>query len=140
MGKITLEFIESIEAEIFLQDVFNNISNSEYVTRYCGSALKDILLSLAGDDRKSLIDLAFSNDEKDYGFKGVTNTSSTLDNEIAIPVGEIEFPFEGNPEDVFDAEALSDLYIEGNLAYLPAGYFSMRFDLEKLKEGLENNA
>jgi hypothetical protein len=138
MGKITTSMIEQFEAERYIDFIMREITSDEFVGKHCGEELKDLLLSIPRSERSDLIETMLSHDYLEYGFKGATNTTSTLNDEIAVYVGEIEFQFEGDAEDVFDAEALEDLSFSGNLAYLAADYFSIRFNMERLESMIED--
>jgi len=126
--KITNKQIEARELRSLGELIGNEFKLTEdFIDRYFGEAVKALLLRLSNEkDRAYVIEGCIG----EGAFPG--GLWSPSPNEIYLPSNEIEYQFEGEPEDVF--ETPDELTIHDDLAYLYTGYgASFEIDVEKLK-------
>ena len=106
-----------------------------FIDRYCGSKVREQLKRLS-----TALDRAYALDG--YIGEGVmvgyTNTGcGATENDIVIPVGEIEVQFDGKPEEFF--ETPEDWTINGDLAYLCIdGAALFAIDVDGLRETVDD--
>ena len=130
MSKITTEMVENWELESLADAIGNCLPlNDEFLDRYCGEAIASQLMRTPESDREYIL-------QSHIGEGYTVNTIPTeSDCEIYLPIGEIEYQFEGNPSEVF--EHPDDFTISGDLAYLGCygAYFPV--DVESLKSEID---
>ena len=106
--------------------------NEEFLNRFTGKDVKDLLLLIPEKDRSYFLSSAI--DEENCFFNG--SPAQCCDNDIWINTAEIEVQFEGSPEDYF--ENPDDWYIGGDLAYHTVGYgLTIEVDIDRLKEDID---
>jgi hypothetical protein len=128
--KITNEMIKEWEAESMIDALGNCLElNAEFIERYCGPNVKSLLTQIPESDREGVLQGCFGKAH----FPGTVWDND--ENIIMLPSGEIEFQFEGTPENVF--ETPSELTIHGDLAYLYTGYgLIIPIDCKKLAKNV----
>ena len=132
MSKITNDQILDWEANSLIEAIGNCIElNDLFLERYCNQEFQELMKDIPERDREFVI----SGLDINHYWNG--SPAGSNDQHIWINVSEIEFQFEGNPEDVF--EDLDDLTINGDLAYLYVGYgLSIEFDKIQLIEAVND--
>lgn len=133
--KYTTKMAEKQEINGLLDALCNGCIelNENFLNRYAGEKVKDILLSIPEGDRG--FHLSSVIDEDNCFFNG--SPASNCDNDIWLDVAEIEVQFEGKPEDFFDDP--EDWYIKDDLAYHYVGYgLTVNVDVDTLKENIED--
>ena len=119
--KITVD--NAIEWELnSLADAIGNCLelNEDFIGRYCGERVAAQLRRIPESDREYILQPHMADGRAVGGYYSLGDCS------IAIPVGEIEFQFDGAPEDTF--ENVDDWTINGNLAY--AGLDAAEFPVD----------
>ena len=130
MSKITTEMVENWELESLADAIGNCLPlNDEFIKRHCGEAIASQLMRIPESDREYILQ---SHVGEGYTVNGIPTESGR---EIYLPIGEIEYQFEGEPSEVF--EDPDDFYISGNLAYLSCygAYFPV--DVESLRTEID---
>lgn len=133
--KYTTKMAEEQEINGLLDALCNGCIelNENFLNRYTGEKVKDILLSIPEGDRG--FHLSSVIDEDNCFFNG--SPATNCDNDIWLDVTEIEVQFEGKPEDFFDDP--EDWYIKDDLAYHYVGYgLIINVDVDTLKENIED--
>ena len=129
--KITAEDILESHRELLIESLFDGSLelNDCFIRTYCNEEIQSILIPLSEDTRAIVLDGTI----KDSWFNG------SIPGDVyhcLIPCEEIEYQFEGIPEDVF--EDPGDFTIRGNLAYLYTGYgFSIEFDIDSINRNIK---
>lgn len=131
-SKLTVEDIEEFEAQTLLEALGNCLElNDEFLSRYCSKEFAELIGQVPERDREYVI----SGVSEKHWWNGSPAENDCQD--IWLDVGEIEWQFEGNPEDVF--EDPNDFTIHDDLAYLYVGYgLSIEFDHKELKDNIES--
>lgn len=130
MSKITAEMVERWELDSLADAIGNCLKlNNDFLSRYCGREIADQLLRIPESDREYILQ---SHVGEGYAVHGIPTES---DREIYLPIGEIEFQFDGQPSEVF--ENPDDFHISGNVAYLNCygAYFPV--DIPGLKSEID---
>lgn len=131
-GKITTEMVESWELQSLADAIGNCLElNDEFLDRYCGKEIADQLKRIPESDREYIL-------HSRIGDGYICNTIPTVsDKEIYLPIGEIEYQFEGEPSEVF--ENPDDFYISGDCAYLSCygAYFPV--DVDGLRQEIDEH-
>lgn len=129
--KITAEMIEEWEANSLIEALGHEIElNDEFLDRYCSKGFAALLKMVPEDEREFVLEGV----PEKHWFNGSPPSDDAQD--IWLNVAEIEYQFEGDPEDVF--EDPSDFTINGDLAYLYVGYgFSIKFNRGALLQAKE---
>jgi hypothetical protein len=105
--------------------------NDEFLSRHFSKECAEILMRLeCRKEREMVIDSHLADDNW-RGMVGFDEGSH-----INLPIGEIEIQFEGKAEDYF--EEPSEWYIKGDLAYLALDGICWTFDLEELKNDVND--
>jgi hypothetical protein len=108
--KITVDVAISWELQTLADAIGNCLElNDEFIRRYCGDRVGAQLLRIPESDREYILQSHLGDGRAVGGFYSLDDDS------IILPVGEIEYQFDGSPEDTFDDP--SDWTIKGNLAY-----------------------
>jgi hypothetical protein len=130
MEKITADMIQEREADSLIEALGNCLElNDDFLSRYCGDEFKALISRIPEHDREYVI----SGLSERHWFNGSPAGNDTQD--IWLDVAEIEYQFEGNPEDVF--ENPDDFTIHGDLAYLYVGYgLSIEYDRDELNQAI----
>lgn len=130
--KISNEQIEQWESESMIDALGNCLElNSEFIARYCGENVANLLKQLPEDAREFALQGCIG---KGY-FPGCLYGEQS--DAIVLPSDEIEYQFKGKPEDVF--ETPGELTIKGDLAYLYTGYgLILPVDCAKLAENIKD--
>ena len=111
MSKITAEMVEQWELDSLAEAIGNCLElNDEFLSRYCGQEIAEQLRRIPEPDRENILR---SHIGDGYTVHGIPTESGR---EIYLPIGEIEYQFDGQPSEVF--ENPDDFHISGNLAYL----------------------
>ena len=132
--KFTREMAEEQEKQGIFEALDNGAIelNDEFLNRFVGEKVKEILIQLSQEDRA--FHLMDSIDEKDSFFNG--SPATNCDNDIWINISEIEVQFEGNAEDYF--ADLDDWTIKEDLAYLYIGYgLTINVNVDKLQKDIK---
>lgn len=130
MSKITAEMVERWELDSLADAIGNCLElNDEFLSRYCGREIAEQLLRIPESEREFILK---SHIDDGYTAHGIPTESGR---EIYLPIGEIEFPFDGDPSEVFDNP--DDFHIDGQLAYLSCygAYFPV--DVDGLKSEID---
>ncbi len=129
-AKITSEQIMRWEADSMTEALGNCLElNSDFIAKYCGEKVAELLNQLPEDEREYALQGCIG----EVYFPGCIY--GDLPDAIVLPSGEIEYPFEGTPEDTF--ETPEELTINGDLAYLYTGYgLVLPVDCEKLAQNV----
>ena len=132
MSKITNDQILDWEANSLIEAIGNCIElNDLFLERYCNQEFQELMKDIPERDREFVI----SGLDINHYWNG--SPAGNNDQHIWIDVSEIEYQFEGNPEDIFDEP--EDLTINGDLAYLYVGYgLSIEFDKIQLIEAVND--
>jgi hypothetical protein len=128
--KITVD--NAIEWELqSLADAIGNCLelNDDFIGRYCGARVAAQLRRIPEDDREYYLQSHIGDGRAVGGFYSLGESS------IVIPVGEIEYQFDGAPEDTF--EDVRDWTISGNLAYTGLDGAEFPVDVESLAEEID---
>lgn len=130
-AKITTDDIEEQEATSLIEALGNCIEmNDEFLKRNCSAEFAAIMREVPEGDREYII----SGLSEKHWFNGSPTCDDCQD--IWLDVSEIEYQFEGSPEDTF--ENPDELTIRGELAYLYVGYgLSIDFDRDELVKAIE---
>lgn len=111
MSKITMEMIEKWELDSLANAIGNCLSlNNDFLSRYCGREVAAQLRRIPESDREYILQSYIG---EGYTIHGIPPES---DREIYLPIGEIEYQFDGQPSEVF--ENPDDFHISGDFAYL----------------------
>lgn len=131
MNKITSDMVEEWEAESLLDAIGNCIElNDEFLNRFCSVEFANLMKQVPEHDREFVL----SGLDENHWFNGTVADNS---DDIWLDVSEIEYQFEGNPDDVF--ENPDDFTIHGDLAYLYVGYgLSIQYDREQLESAIRD--
>lgn len=128
--KITVDDIYSWELQSLGDAIGNCLElNDDFLSRYCGEEIAAQLRRIPESDREYIL-------QSHIGEGYIVNTIPTSsESEIYLPIGEIEYQFDGNPEDTF--ENPEDFYISGNLACVGAygAYFPV--DVPALRQEID---
>jgi hypothetical protein len=128
--KITADDILTWELESLADAIGNSLPlDEDFLSRYCGKKIADQLRRIPESDREYI--LASHIGEGHHAYSIPTES----DNEILLPVGEVEFQFEGNPEDVFDD--VGEFYISENLAYVSSYAAAFPVDVAALRQEID---
>ena len=129
--KLTTEDIEEFEATSLLDGIGNCIELSdEFLNRFCSKEFANKILAIPETDREYIL----TGLTEKHWFNGSPACNDCQD--IWLDVSEIEWQFEGKPEDIF--EDISDFIIRGDLAYLYIGYgFSIEYDAAELDAAIK---
>ena len=115
--KITPDQVQDMEAESIIDALGDClVLDDDFLAKYAGEELKAALLAIPEDERAFHLD--------GYTGKATFNggISSLRPCAFLLPSGEIEFPFEGPPEEVFEDPSDFAIADGSNLAYLYTGY------------------
>lgn len=119
--KITVDDAIGWELQNLADAIGNALElNDEFVSRYCGARVAEQLRRIPESDREYILQSHIEDGRAVGGFYSLGESS------IVLPVGEIEYQFDGAAEDTF--EAVSDWTIKGNLAY--AGMDAAEFPVD----------
>lgn len=130
MTKITAEMVERLELDSLADAIGNCLElNDEFLSRYCGQEIAEQLRRIPESEREYILQ---SHIGEGYIVHGIPTESGR---EIMLPIGEIEYQFDGQPSEVF--ENPDDFHISGNLAYLSVygAYFPV--DVDGLKTEID---
>lgn len=123
MSKIKTDMVENWELESLADAIGSCLElNDDFIAKYCGREIADQLKRIPESDREYIL-------QSHLGEGYTVNTIPTESGrEIYLPIGEIEYQFEGDPPEVF--ENPDDFTISGNLAYLSCygAYFPVDVD------------
>jgi len=130
--KLTNEQIEQMEIDSMIDSLGNCLElNSEFIANYCGETVAALLNQLPEKEREFALSGCVTGGNFPGGLYG------DQPNAIVLPYGEIEYQFDGAPEDIF--ETPGDLTINGNLAYLYTGYgLILNVDCGKLAKNVKS--
>jgi hypothetical protein len=128
--KITTDDIVSWEIQS-LGDALGNCLelNDDFLGRYCGEQVKQQLLRIPEDRREYFLSSHLEDGHEVCGY------ASMSDSEIMLPVGEIEYQFEGSPDDVF--ENPDEFTIHGDLAYCGCDGVAFPVDIAGLRQEID---
>ena len=132
--KFTREMAEEQEKQGIFEALDNGAIelNDEFLNRFVGEKVKEILIQLSQEDRA--FHLMDSINEKDSFFNGSLTTN--CDNDIWINISEIEVQFEGGEKDYF--ADLNDWTIKEDFAYLYIGYgLTINVNVDKLQKDIK---
>jgi hypothetical protein len=126
VNKITSEQIMEWEKEALVDAAFSGAIelNDEFLERFCEESFVELMKKIPESDR------AYVLDGVDYSafFNG---TIAGKDSDLWLNVSEIEYQFDGDPEEVF--ENPEEFTINADLSYLYVGYgLSIDFDRKEL--------
>jgi len=128
--KISADDILNWELESLADAIGNCLQlTDEFLSQYCGQKIADQLRRIPESDREYIL---ASHIGEGYHVHSIPTES---DDEIFLPVGEVEFQFEGDPEEVF--ENVDDVHISGNCAYVESygAYFPV--DVAALRQEID---
>ena len=127
MNKVTADQVMESEKNMLVEAIGCEIELTNQFLEYCPEPFRSIMLSIPYNDRGYIL----SSCTCEAWFNGSPPSNNSQD--IWLNVSEIEFQFEGEPEDAFDDP--DDWYIDGDLAYLNVGYgLSIEYDIKELQE------
>ena len=131
--KITAEQIMEYEAQAMVEVLGRELElNDSFLREHCSPEFAAILAAVPEEDRGYVLE-GIDYTARFPGFIPGPN------NDILLPYGEIEYQFEGSPEDAF--EDPDDWYIDSDLAYLYTGYgLAINFDREQLEQAIKEAA
>ena len=132
MSKISNDQILDWEADSLIDAIGNCLElNDSFLEKYCNQEFQELMRDIPERDREFVI----SGLDIKHTWNGFPPSNDWQ--HIWLDISEIEFQFDGNPEDVFDEP--EDLTIDGNLAYLYTGYgLSIKFDHDQLIEAVND--
>ena len=130
--KLTTEDIEEQEANTLIEALGNCLElNNEFLDKYASGEFKTLMLSVPESDREYIL----SGVSENHHFPGFPAGNDTQD--LYLTCDEIEYQFEGKPEDVF--ENPDDFTIQGDLAYLYTGYgLCITFYKDEIRQNIES--
>jgi hypothetical protein len=130
--KLTAENIEEQEADTLIEALGNCLElNNDFLDKYCSPEFAALIKTIPENDREYVLTGLTEN----HTFPGFPIGNNDAD--ILLPCDEIEYQFEGKPEDVF--ENPSDFTIYGDLAYLYTGYgLAITYDNKELAEAIQS--
>ena len=131
--KITAEQIEEWEIESMIDALLGGAFelNDEFLDRYAGADLAALLKTVPESDRAFHLDGNIEPEEAHFN----ATVPGLEEAAFMLPHNEIEYQFEGTPEEAF--EKPDDFHIEGDLAYLYTGYgLTIPVDMNGLRESI----
>jgi hypothetical protein len=132
MSKITTDMVENWEIENLASAIGNCLElNNDFLSRYCGKKIAAQLSRIPESEREYILQ---SHIGEGYSVHTIPTES---DREIMLPVGEIEFQFEGQPSDIF--ENPDDFHISGDCAYLSCYGVYFPVDVDSLKSEIDEH-
>lgn len=123
MQKVTAEMVQNWEIQTIADAIGNSLElNDGFLDRYCGTEIAAQLRRIPESDREHILQGFI---QEGYAVNTIPTVS---EKEIYLPVGEIEYQFEGDPHEYF--ENPDDFTIKGDLAYLSCYgvYFPVNVD------------
>jgi hypothetical protein len=130
MEKITSDMVERWEIDSLADAIGNCLElNNDFLSRYCGKDIAEQLSRVPESEREYILQ---SHIGEGYSVHTIPTES---DREIMLPIGEIEYQFEGQPEDVF--ENPDDFYISGDCAYISCYGVYFPVDVDSLKSEID---
>ena len=128
--KITADDILNWELESLADAIGNSLPlDEDFLSRYCGQKIAEQLSRIPKSERECI--LASHIGEGHH----VHDIPTGSDDEIFLPLGEVEFQFEGDPEEVFDD--VDEVHISGNLAYVGSYGAAFPVDVAALRQEID---
>jgi len=147
MSKMTRQDLEVMEVERWIDTIA--CGSLPLSDRFLGGSVKRLLNLIPQHERKWALESCLTqaiNDDgtRNYSFPGIVWHDKN--DAILLDIGEIEVAFEGKPEDMFDQDLLSGIYIpdeyldpdypedDQKLAYFYEGYLVLYPNMYDLEE------
>ena len=128
--KITVDNAIELELQNLADAIGNCLElNDDFIGRYCGARVATQLRRVSESDREYILQSHLGDGRAVGGFYSLGESS------IVLPVGEIEYQFDGAPEDTF--ETVSDWTINGNLAYAGMDAAEFPVDVDALETEID---
>jgi len=128
--KITVDDAIGFEIESLRDAIGNCLElNDEFVGRYCGENVAAQLRRIPESEREGLLAAHIGDGRAVGGFYSLGDSS------IVLPVGEIEYQFDGAAADTF--ADLNDWTISGDLAYATLDAAEFPIDVDALERDID---
>lgn len=128
--KITADDARNWELESLAEAIGNCLELSdEFVGRYCGESVAAQLRRIPESERENLLSPHIGDGRAVGGFYSLGESS------IVLPVGEIEYQFDGAAADTF--ADVNDWTIRGNLAYATLDGAEFPIDVDALERDID---
>jgi hypothetical protein len=128
--KLTADIVVEWELQSLGEAIGNCLAlNDDFLDRYCGERVATQLRRIPEKDRENILAQHIGEGFAVGGYYSLGESS------IVLPVGEVEYQFEGNPEDTF--ADVNEWTINGNLAYTGLDAAEFPIDVESLAEEID---